>query len=1331
MMLKSLIRAQISRGLLLQKQAQLVAVKQLKSLQVYRFSTNLEDEDYSLDKIQNQPPQQQQNKQRQPQTEGQQTSQSGNLFKRSTDQKIREGTLKFKQDHQSQQQKRQEQQQQQTREENQQIPKPAQATNLFQQRQQTQNKGPQNKNSLQTTQQRIQDEEKSMKFLEEEARELQEQKQRDDKLRKVLDNYQKYTGEWNQNTIEKFLEDLVIEKNPEYLTPQINYQQLKETGLEEFQHLNPGFFNDFEKAYQNISKAQTVSDEQGITREGGLHTKQIQRQLLASKQKGKQLDSKTYTESHKSMLTYLTYLGSEEYSLYLQGVLQKYKLDENSRFQAFLTDLYINTTDQTVTNRPRAIPLERFLTLILQLDNPSFYLNQKEGIEIKEMFQRQLVLNYNIQEDLNETPALRLVEDPEFMLAFNVLLMAKNHNFFGNMDGYMKEFSRLVLDCLPYHMSQRLENVLSKEIFIRGLNTGRSIIEQELKLKDPKDNLVHHDFIAQPEFQFRNRVDKIDSIKHYNELETSIQNLKKIQTFLQNMTEYQNSDVIAKLMSSPDEFFKIQQFVDTFSDVSVLENQKVKNYPDIKRAEKYFTIINQEIRKHVQERFNIKDIQLDNLEQLYNPLKTGISNMIDNRAYLIKNGMSQQLADLLAKRYLNSLEISLRNGDGSHICTLMDLFDSRLDQSQSLNSLMKTSLNDVVMNYQTWQEYASKIQQKKIQSYLNQQQEARSSQQTASQFNNLSAAPIRPMRLSARGFSSQVKQISKEQKEEAIYQQQEESKEQDQGKNQFFDFIKTIDELDQKDIQKQASAEADYDLTELDISFDKVSQIKSQSTQQQVTSSESQKSEKLSEAQSAAVQEERAISLREIQAIEAKRQFKLGFFKNFAFTGQDHLTLTQKSLEEYILNMDNPQEIQQLIIAMISQAYELNNLIPNIELLFYKMFMSPITTKDLRKDGQDEGENILIGNIFAQKRVPLTYFGYKSILETLALHPKKKHFKKVVKHLLEFEQKENIDAELLDMIIRIGVDQKYPVFMGQTVKYLVQNNYNLNHKSFQKFVLFLEKCKGYEEDAKRFIFLTSETENLDFNYNLIQPIFIRTLKNKTGSEVLKLFEQFRKNIKLNKQSKDLSQQDKSNLLTAKRREFYDGLLQDLIERQSYTLAQIVYSEKMREKFDITTNDNLIGLQIFANQKKLEEFTDLYQKLMGDKDGKYKFDESVCEQICLNLMHFDSDKEKMIRLDMTEKLMKKVYGESITITGKLFDSAVYIFTESQQWQKVINILNFINPDNSSPDIKTLNYLKKNLLYCFDSTQRQTLKDQIKKAEDTFFSRRKYKKEEQKE
>lgn len=33
-------------------------------------------------------------------------------------------------------------------------------------------------------------------------------------------------------------------------------------------------------------------------------------------------------------------------------------------------------------------------------------------------------------------------------------------------------------------------------------------------------------------------------------------------------------------------------------------------------------------------------------------------------------------------------------------------------------------------------------------------------------------------------------------------------------------------------------------------------------------------------------------------------------------------------------------------------------------------------------------------------------------------------------------------------------------------------------ETFKDFVLFLERCKGFEEDAKRFVILTGDTQNV-------------------------------------------------------------------------------------------------------------------------------------------------------------------------------------------------------------------------------------------------------------
>lgn len=105
--------------------------------------------------------------------------------------------------------------------------------------------------------------------------------------------------------------------------------------------------------------------------------------------------------------------------------------------------------------------------------------------------------------------------------------------------------------------------------------------------------------------------------------------------------------------------------------------------------------------------------------------------------------------------------------------------------------------------------------------------------------------------------------------------------------------------------------------------------------------------------------------------------------------------------------------------------------------------------------------------------------------------------------------------------MRACIEQKYPVLLGKTMKFFMQNDYHIPEQAFQDFIIFLERCKGYEEDAKRFIFLTAETECLDFSYHMVRPIFLRNLHLKSGNEVLQLFEQIRKNIKLNRSTKGL------------------------------------------------------------------------------------------------------------------------------------------------------------------------------------------------------------------
>lgn len=128
----------------------------------------------------------------------------------------------------------------------------------------------------------------------------------------------------------------------------------------------------------------------------------------------------------------------------------------------------------------------------------------------------------------------------------------------------------------------------------------------------------------------------------------------------------------------------------------------------------------------------------------------------------------------------------------------------------------------------------------------------------------------------------------------------------------------------------------------------------------------------------------------------------------FAFEGEGSSILSQKALEEYIIKLEDPVEVRKLVLSMINSAYQLNHIIPNVELVFYKIFCSPISTKAIRKE--QESTDLLAGNIFAQEGLNLGPSVYRSLLETVALHPKKKHFKKIVQHMMQFENKENIDS---------------------------------------------------------------------------------------------------------------------------------------------------------------------------------------------------------------------------------------------------------------------------------------------------------------------------------
>jgi hypothetical protein len=126
------------------------------------------------------------------------------------------------------------------------------------------------------------------------------------------------------------------------------------------------------------------------------------------------------------------------------------------------------------------------------------------------------------------------------------------------------------------------------------------------------------------------------------------------------------------------------------------------------------------------------------------------------------------------------------------------------------------------------------------------------------------------------------------------------------------------------------------------------------------------------------------------------------------------------------------------------------------------------------------------------------------------------------------------------------------------------------------------------------------------------------MKKKDGSEVLKLFEQSRKNLLVNENIKRPADTDKEALLKDIKVKFYDGILADLIELRKFRTAQAVYGEKLKEGLSGSISDKLTGLSIFGNLHNAPEFQTIFEPLVEDSSA---LDEETVEKIGNAILHF--------------------------------------------------------------------------------------------------------------
>lgn len=111
----------------------------------------------------------------------------------------------------------------------------------------------------------------------------------EDSLEQTLNKF-KGIQEWNKETIESFLNELVVVPLNEYeTTEKISVDQLKQTRDPKYKDLNPRLFKDFDKAttnFQNYAPAESEGVQWKKDKFDLEQAKHIQKYLMSLKQKG-------------------------------------------------------------------------------------------------------------------------------------------------------------------------------------------------------------------------------------------------------------------------------------------------------------------------------------------------------------------------------------------------------------------------------------------------------------------------------------------------------------------------------------------------------------------------------------------------------------------------------------------------------------------------------------------------------------------------------------------------------------------------------------------------------------------------------------------------------------------------------------------------------------------------------------------------------------------------------------------------------------------------------------------------------------------------------------
>lgn len=253
------------------------------------------------------------------------------------------------------------------------------------------------------------------------------------------------------------------------------------------------------------------------------------------------------------------------------------------------------------------------------------------------------------------------------------------------------------------------------------------------------------------------------------------------------------------------------------------------------------------------------------------------------------------------------------------------------------------------------------------------------------------------------------------------------------------------------------------------------------------------------------------------------------------------------------------------------------------------MFCSPKINKEER--AELEKADLLAGNIF---KTSVSTIGYKSLLHSVLIKGKKKHFKKILQHMNTYLKPEEFDDEIIGKIISISESYEYPILLGKTMKEFMDKGVVISKDNYISFCMYLDLCKGLENDTLRFVFDVNKTKNIQLDWDFVRPLVIRAINYRSGGEVLEMFERIKNKLSLNVTNQSLPKEEQDALLDEIKSDFYREFINVLLDKKGFDVADIIYTDYRNQLTKENPND-LLGMRIGALKDKI----DLFEKHLNE------------------------------------------------------------------------------------------------------------------------------------